>query len=169
MVERLQGVDRALRGSPGVRCLLAVDGAGLIDSIDQRGEGLEAGVARIEHALDADTVDGVSDVEGLNAVIVALKDVVWALRVDRLGTARAVAALAGPAPGPAAVDAYLSIQVALAAIGRLEVRGRDSAGVHVLIDGHGLDLDSPGVRRLLAGAPTTACSRRWRRGRRSAG
>ena len=151
VVERLQGVDRALRGSPGVRCLLAGDGAGLIGSIDQRGEGLEAGVARIEHALDADTVDGVSDVEGLNAVIVALKDVVWALRVDRLGTARAVAALAGPAPGPAAVDAYLSIQVALAAIGRLEVRGRDSAGVHVLIDGHGLELDSQEVRRLLAG------------------
>ena len=125
--------------------------ARLIDSIDRRSEALEAGVARIEHALDADAVDGVSDVEGLNAVLVALKDVVWALRIDRLGTARAVADLAGPAPGPAAVDAYLSIQVALAAIGRLEVRGRDSAGVHVLIDGHGLDLDSPEVRRLLEG------------------
>src|SRR5204863_9778323 len=32
---------------------------------------------------------------------------------------------------------------------RLEVRGRDSAGIHVLVEGHGLDLDSPEVARLL--------------------
>src|SRR5204862_7623650 len=48
-----------------------------------------------------------------------------------------------------ALDAYHSIQVALAALDRLEVRGRDSAGVHVLVDGHGLDLDDPHVRGLL--------------------
>ncbi len=148
-VERLQAVDQALRGSPGVRCLLA--DPNMIGEFDRQSERLDLAVVRIEEALDADGVDGVSDVEGLNAALVALKDVVWAIRVDRLGTARAVADLAGPAPGASAVDAYLSIQVALAAIGRLEVRGRDSAGVHVLVDAHGLDLDSPAVRRLLAG------------------
>ncbi|MEA2844531.1 MAG: hypothetical protein QOJ69_2202, partial [Actinomycetota bacterium] len=149
VVGRLQAVDKALRGSPGVRALLGH--AGLIDDVEQRAERLEVAVASIERVLDSNRLEGVSDVEGLNAALVALKDVVWALGVDRLGTARAVADLAGPAPAPSAVDAYLSIQVALAAIGRLEVRGRDSAGVHVLVDGHGLDLDSPAVRRLLAG------------------
>ncbi|HEY2430878.1 MAG TPA: SIS domain-containing protein, partial [Acidimicrobiales bacterium] len=42
-----------------------------------------------------------------------------------------------------AIEAYLSIQVALSALDRLEVRGRDSAGIHVLVTGHGLDLDAP--------------------------
>ena len=35
------------------------------------------------------------------------------------------------------------------ALDRLEVRGRDSAGLHLLVHGHGLDLDSTGVRALL--------------------
>ena len=38
-----------------------------------------------------------------------------------------------PAPAPAAVEAYTSIQVALSALDRLEVRGRDSAGLHLLV------------------------------------
>src|SRR5947208_2461833 len=33
-------------------------------------------------------------------------------------------------------------QVALSALDRLEVRGRDSAGLHVLVEGHGLDVGS---------------------------
>src|SRR6266542_1555369 len=34
--------------------------------------------------------------------------------------------------------------------GRLEVRGRDSAGLDVLVSGHGLDLEAPDVAGLLA-------------------
>ncbi|MCY4663466.1 MAG: SIS domain-containing protein, partial [Acidimicrobiaceae bacterium] len=44
---------------------------------------------------------------------------------------------------PAAVEAYLSVHQALSALDRLEVRGRDSAGLHLLISGHGLDRDDP--------------------------
>ena len=69
---------------------------------------------------------------------------------DRLRTARAVADLAGPAPAPAAVEAYTSVQVALSALDRLEVRGRDSAGLHLLVRDHGLDLDAPECAALLA-------------------
>ena len=39
-----------------------------------------------------------------------------------------------------------SIQQALSALDRLEVRGRDSAGLHLLVSDHGLDLDAPGHR-----------------------
>ena len=39
----------------------------------------------------------------------------------------------------------------MSAIDRLEVRGRDSAGLHLLVWGHGLDLESDAVRRLLVG------------------
>ena len=37
------------------------------------------------------------------------------------------------------------MQVALSALDRLEVRGRDSAGLHLLVTGHGLSLDDPAV------------------------
>ncbi|MBO0731969.1 MAG: SIS domain-containing protein, partial [Acidimicrobiaceae bacterium] len=42
-------------------------------------------------------------------------------------------------------DNLWAIQVALAAIDRLEVRGRDSAGLGLLVCGHGLDVTSPEV------------------------
>jgi glucosamine--fructose-6-phosphate aminotransferase (isomerizing) len=76
---------------------------------------------------------------------------VWAIRNDRLPTAAAVRELAGDGrpPPPAAVAAYLSIQIALSAIDRLEVRGRDSAGIHVLVTGHAVGLDSDEVHRQL--------------------
>ncbi len=45
---------------------------------------------------------------------------------------------------------YLSIQQAFSAIDRMEVRGRDSAGIHVFVWHHGLDLDDPAVAADLA-------------------
>ena len=65
----------------------------------------------------------------------------WAVGRDRLRTAREVAALAGTDPSVAALEAFHSVQVALSAIDRLEVRGRDSAGLHLLVRHHGLELD----------------------------
>ena len=81
-------------------------------------------------------------------------------------TARAVADLAGSEPGGAATEAYSAIQQALSAIDRLEVRGRDSAGLHVLVRGHGLDVGSAAVTRMLAEGRATRCSGRARSGRR---
>ena len=75
------------------------------------------------------------------------RDAVWAVGRDRLRAAREVAALAGADPSVAALEAFFSVQVALSAIDRLEVRGRDSAGLHLLVRHHGLDLDEPADRR----------------------
>ncbi|MGH9126863.1 MAG: SIS domain-containing protein, partial [Acidimicrobiales bacterium] len=50
---------------------------------------------------------------------------------------------------PAALGGYWAIEVALSAIDRLEVRGRDSAGLHLLVSGHGLDLQRPEIQVLL--------------------
>ena len=62
---------------------------------------------------------------------------------------------------PVAVAAFTSVQQALSALDRLEVRGRDSAGLHLLVRGHGLDLDRPGGRgRCWPSAPPTRCSAR---------
>src|SRR5207249_1790242 len=74
--------------------------------------------------------------EQVNAALVRARDAVWAVGRDRLRTAREVASLAGGDPSVAAIEAFLSVQVALSAIDRLEVRGRDSAGLHLLVRHH---------------------------------
>src|SRR5438552_5009703 len=143
----VEGVDRQLRGTAGLRALLV---AGPVDDLDGRAAEVEAGVARIERLLDAEGVRFGSHIETVNGSLEQLKDSVWAVRNDRLRTARAVAELTGPGPSVAAIEACASIQIALSALDRLEVRGRDSAGVHVTVEGHGLDLEAPAVRAQLS-------------------
>ena len=112
--------------------------------------------------------DGDADrdpLEAVNAAVIRLKDAVWAIDRDRVRTARAVADLAGSEPAGRRSRPTPSIQQALSAIDRLEVRGRDSAGLHVLVRDHGLDLDEP--RRGRACSPSgrpTRCSARARCG-----
>ena len=65
-----------------------------------------------------------------------LADALWCIAEDRLATAQAVAGFLG-ADAQAAPDelvaGWWSIQVALSALDRLEVRGRDSAGIAVVV------------------------------------
>ena len=146
----LEQVDRALRGPPGVRALL--DDPGLVAELEQRLGALQQVVAGLERSLDAGDVRlDPDELETVNAALVRVKDAAWSLRHDRLRAARGVRELAGPGPGVAALEAYTSIHSALCAIDRLEVRGRDSAGLHVLVHGHGLDLSAPEVRSALEG------------------
>src|SRR6266542_3857958 len=148
--QALAGVDRRLRGTPGLACLLAdPDGRGQLDKLAAE---LERRVERLEAAVDAEAAAMPADaLEAVNAALVGAKDGLWAIRRDRVASAEAVAALAGRHPGRAAMEAYGSIQIALAALDRLEVRGRDSAGLYVLVSGHGLDLEAPEVAALLDG------------------
>src|ERR687892_1272387 len=149
--ERLEAGDALLRGSDGVWAL--VHDRRLLADVEGLGAELDAAVADVESQLDLGG-DGSAptngDLETTNAAVVRLKDAVWSVGRDRVRTARAVADLAGSEPGWAATEGYTSIQQALSAIDRLEVRGRDSAGLHVLVRGHGLDLASPAVTHLLA-------------------
>ena len=132
-------VDAALHGVPGVQALLQQPT--LAADVEARLEEIRTRSASIEATLDGGTLelDGAT-LERVNAALLALKDAVWAVGRDRLRTAEAVGALAGEHRGDAGVGGYLSIQLALSAIDRLEVRGRDSAGLHVLVDHHGLDV-----------------------------
>ena len=148
-------VDAALRGVPGVRALLGDPQAALLiaDRVEQltlRCDGLErdldgglGGIGGLGAAL------AVAQLEVVNAALVRARDAVWAVGRDRLRTAREVAALAGADPSVAALEAFHSVQVALSAIDRLEVRGRDSAGLHLLVRHHGLDLGEPAIGRLI--------------------
>ncbi|HKX72071.1 MAG TPA: SIS domain-containing protein, partial [Acidimicrobiales bacterium] len=148
----LEGTDALLRSTDGVSAL--VHDRRLLAEVEGLTATLTETVASIEARLDAGTHGrgngaGPDQLEVVNAAVVRLKDAVWAIERDRTRTARAVADLAGSEPGWPAVEAYTSIQQALSALDRLEVRGRDSAGIHVLVRGHGLDLASAAVTRLL--------------------
>jgi glucosamine--fructose-6-phosphate aminotransferase (isomerizing) len=147
--DHVEALDRALRGTPGIRALL--DAPDLVTAID-------AGIAELEDELrrqEARADDGSlgltgGALESFNAALLRLKDATWAVRRDRLRTAREVAGLAGEGAPAASIEAFTAVQIALSAIDRLEVRGRDSAGLHLLVTGHGLDLDAPDLQAELA-------------------
>ena len=144
----LEQVNRLLWGPAGIRTLLADQS--LVSSVQESLVGLGRRLDEIESALDAREAGSSEDsLEHQNAALLRLKDAHWAVSRDRLRAAAAVGDLAGTATGPAAIDAFASIHSALSALDRLEVRGRDSAGLQLLITNHGLDLSSPEVSALL--------------------
>ncbi len=145
----LAAADRLLRGVPGLQALL---GDRVLEaSLRTTMAAVWDGVAGIEAALDDEhgaPSPLAEHLEAINAALIAVKDAAWAIDRDRLRTLVAVAELLGDgavAPSLAAVEGYLSIQQALSALDRLEVRGRDSAGLSVLVRDHGLDLDAPAI------------------------
>ncbi len=145
----LHDIDAALRGVPGIQALLG-DPAGA-RAVDERAERATGLLDTLESRLDSgETPPAGVELEALNATLLALRDPLWAIRHDRLRGARAVEDLAAGGTSPAALAGFASVQTALSAIDRLEVRGRDSAGLHLLIRNHGLDLEAPDVRARLA-------------------
>jgi glucosamine--fructose-6-phosphate aminotransferase (isomerizing) len=148
VAEVLEAVDRALSGIPGLAALLGDRLA--LAALEHRAEDLARTLARVDAEVEAVLAAGlVDDVESLNAAFVRSKDALWAIRRDRLRSARAVDDLAAGDTALPAIETYASIQTALSALDRLEVRGRDSAGLSVLVVGHDLDLADPTVARII--------------------
>ena len=145
-VEAAEQANVLLYGRPGVQAMAA--NPELTAAITARLDQLDAWVLQIEEFLESD-VDG-DHVEETNAALIQLRDVLWSLRRDRLRTGAAVVALAGREASTSALNALTLVQMALSSLDRLEVRGRDSAGVHLFVTGHGLDVNDPTVRQLLS-------------------
>ena len=138
--EHLRLVNGWLLGAPGVEAL--VERPDVVAEIVARLSRLDA-VAQAEEAR-VEALDAASaDLERANADLIALRDVLWAIRNDRLRTASAVGGLAGRGAGRAALRGFTAVQQALSAIDRMEVRGRDSAGLHLYVWDHGLDPADP--------------------------
>ncbi|HOM29005.1 MAG TPA: SIS domain-containing protein [Deltaproteobacteria bacterium] len=93
----------------------------------------------VEHEEDAlERASGrlnVRDTEVMAERLVRLKDVDWALREDLIAVHDKVRALAGPLmyEDPAYYARFQKINACLNALDRLEVRGRDSAGIQVQV------------------------------------
>jgi glutamine---fructose-6-phosphate transaminase (isomerizing) len=143
VTNELADVDALLKGLPGLMAL--VDRPQLVAAITARLDQLDAFAAEVDRRLEADDL-APEELERRGAEAIALRDALWAVRNDRLRTAREVSKLAGRDAGEGALAAYLAIQQAFSALDRLEVRGRDSAGIHVFVHDHGLDLSDPAVQ-----------------------
>ncbi|MBN1662151.1 MAG: SIS domain-containing protein [Deltaproteobacteria bacterium] len=76
-----------------------------------------------------------ADMEVINARLIALKDVAWAVKKDILENVDSIKKLAGVDTvgmlSPAALKKYREMNFLLNCLDRLEVRGRDSAGVQL--------------------------------------
>ncbi len=144
--DTLAMVDGELRGEAGLAAMVASpDFAERMDSLI---EILNGQVGEVEAYLES-RGDSFSALEAVNESLVNLKDALWAIERDRLRARHEVIELAGDDVSGAHLAATFSIQQALSNLDRLEVRGRDSAGIHILVRGHGLDTDSAAIQRLL--------------------
>ena len=141
MASAARDVDDALHGLPGVLAL-----TGLVDivaSLTSRLDRLEAFAVEREAELDLNAAGlDADELEAANSELIALKDVLWSIRHDRFRTVREVEALAGRDATPSALAAYLVAQQAFSALDRLEVRGRDSAGIHLFVRDHDIEPDA---------------------------
>ena len=150
MAQAMSGVDASLRGDAGI--WLMAGNREFISALTVRLEQLDGRLNAAEKQLErADASVGAAALERTGNLLTALRDASWSLRKDRIRTANAVDGLAGAGASRSALAAYLSVQQALSAIDRMEVRGRDSAGVHVLVSNHGLRRDDARVAALLGG------------------
>ena len=138
---RLADADALLRGVPGLRLMLSDPSLG--PALVRHGDEILAAISAEERRLEHDGGLVTADVERRNQAMIAVRDGVWAITRDRLRAAEVVSELASGSTATGALEAFLSIHQALSAIDRLEVRGRDSAGLHVLVHDHALDLNDP--------------------------
>jgi glutamine---fructose-6-phosphate transaminase (isomerizing) len=141
-------VDAALRGLPGALAL--ADNHELVAAIGARLDQLDRYAEQVDTDLAATTGFDGEALERASATSIRLYDVLWAIRNDRLRTVREVDTLAGRDASPSARAGYLSIQQALSAIDRMEVRGRDSAGLHIFVWNHSVDVTSDPVATAIA-------------------
>ena len=140
--------DDLLKGVPGATALIGR--YELAAAITSRLDQLEARVEETEAAIESDESLEPEEQERIATELIELRDATWAVRHDRLRTAREVEALVGRDSSAAAVAGYLAVHQSLSALDRLEVRGRDSAGLHLFVWNHGLSMSDPTVQRMLS-------------------
>jgi glucosamine--fructose-6-phosphate aminotransferase (isomerizing) len=114
------------------------------DRIDAVNTQLQTMTSRLD---SGSTLWDADDVERVQLGLRSALDLVWTLSEDRVRSAERVRALAGTRDFPLSASiAYFALDTVLDALDRLEVRGRDSAGVHLWIR-----LDDNDVAALPAG------------------
>jgi len=76
-----------------------------------------------------------ADIEIINSRLILMKDVIWSLEKDILGNVEKIASLTGldnvNQLRPESYQKYRNINFLMNCLDRLEVRGRDSAGIQI--------------------------------------
>lgn len=145
----LSVTNSLLRGAAGVLALIREPD--LPQQITKRTDLLGATVDHLDQSFYASAEQVAPEtLERVRVQLVGVRDLLWAIERDRLRAGAGVLDLCGTNTGRAAIEAYTSIQAALSSIDRMEVRGRDSAGIHVMVFNHGLDWREPEVEALAA-------------------
>ncbi|NDF66927.1 MAG: SIS domain-containing protein [Actinobacteria bacterium] len=147
LAQAVTTADRLLRGDAGQLCM--ADNHQLTSAMTSRIDQLDAIVSTYEQSIEKSAVLQTESSEHAMQEIIRAKDAIWELRHDRIRTAKLVDALAGQGASESARKGYFSIQQAFSGLDRLEVRGRDSAGIHVLVSNHGLKATDKQVKALL--------------------
>ncbi len=145
---QLEDLDRLLRDPDGLALL--VRERDVATRVAAAAAAVDAWIRTTEADLDARGAPVGHDLEAGNAALLRLKDALWAVSRDRVPTANRVRELVGSDAGWSAIEIGTSIEQALAALDRLEVRGRDSAGISVLVRDHGIDLTDPAISTMVA-------------------
>ncbi len=141
----LANQDRRLRARPTVRAV--VRDPTLCAALHEALAPTVKALRDLESTLDAGVAPfGAAGLEVVNQAVGTLADAEWAIRCDRLRTVAEVRALAPAGVSDAGLDVLIGVQQALSSLDRLEVRGRDSAGLLLLLSGHGLDIGSPAIQ-----------------------
>ena len=134
-VDSLDFVNSQLKGSPGFLALY--NNESLVSAIEKSLDQLFDFFQNPETQLSASS----DDVEVLNVLSSKVRDLAWSIKNDRIGSYRKVSALTSKKfiPSQQGFSILLSLEQALSGLDRLEVRGRDSAGLQVLVWDHDLD------------------------------
>jgi glucosamine--fructose-6-phosphate aminotransferase (isomerizing) len=133
-VESLDFINSQLKGLPGFLGLF--NNESLVPAIETNLEQLFDFFQNLEKQLSLSS----EDVEVLNGLLSKMRDLAWSIKNDRIGSYRRVFDLTSKKfdPSQQGFSVLLSIQQALSGLDRLEVRGRDSAGLQILVWDHDL-------------------------------
>jgi len=134
-VESLDIVNSQLKGLPGFLALF--NNENLVPAIETSLDHLFDFFQNPEKQIPLSS----DDVEVLNVLSSRMRDLVWSIKNDRIGSYKRVIDLTSKkfTPSHQGFSALLSLQQALSGLDRLEVRGRDSAGLQILVWDHDLD------------------------------
>jgi glucosamine--fructose-6-phosphate aminotransferase (isomerizing) len=141
----LQELNTLLLGVPGAIALM--ESSGLASEVAAQ---LEPRANALTSAAGEAFERGIVIAEDLNAARRSVKDTLWAVLRDRLSVPEGIRALGGSGAPHSQIAALCSVHDALSALDRLEVRGRDSLGLHLFVSGHGENLDDPALARAIA-------------------
>jgi len=141
-VQKLLKVKELISGAAGINALIndpefRVYLQGICSILSEDLENFESEL--VQTGMDSQKL------EEINADLIKLKDLLWHIESDRIIVSQSVEELLGGRKGDRFVEILLTVQQVLAGLDRLEVRGRDSAGIHLMIQNHGLDLENLGI------------------------